>query len=98
MPVLIKNIQMHGIMPKTFLFFNNNEHVSFFQPGHSEVLMEPKGSPSIDTLRNKSATGTVDRYGLLGLLNVIRMTDQDLNTLALGSDLGSLGLNLNSQE
>eukprot|EP01136_Pigoraptor_vietnamica_P015421 Opistho-1_new@58580 len=39
-----------------------------------------------------------DRFGLLGLLNVIRMTEQDLNTLAIGSDLTSLGLNLNSPE
>jgi len=34
----------------------------------------------------------------MGLLNVIRMTDQDLNTLALGTDLTTLGLNLNSSE
>ena len=39
-----------------------------------------------------------DRFGLFGLLNVIRMTDQDLNTLALGTDLTLLGLNLNSPE
>lgn len=39
-----------------------------------------------------------DRFGLLGLLNVIRMTDPDLNTLALGTDLTSLGLNPNSPE
>lgn len=37
-------------------------------------------------------------YGLLGLLNVIRMTDPDLTTLALGTDLTTLGLNLNSPE
>ena len=43
-------------------------------------------------------TGAVDRYGLLALLNVIRMTDPDLTTLAIGSDLTTLGLNLNSQE
>jgi CCR4-NOT transcription complex subunit 2 len=36
------------------------------------------------------------QYGLLGLLAVIRMMDADLNTLALGSDLTTLGLNLNS--
>ena len=41
---------------------------------------------------------STDRYGLMGLLNVIRMTDQDLNTLALGTDLTTLGLNLNSSE
>jgi len=37
-------------------------------------------------------------YGLLGILKVIRMTDTDLNTLALGTDLTSLGLNLNSAD
>jgi CCR4-NOT transcription complex subunit 2 len=39
-----------------------------------------------------------DRFGLLGLLSVIRMTDPDLNILALGTDLTTLGLNLNSSE
>jgi CCR4-NOT transcription complex subunit 2 len=34
------------------------------------------------------------RYGLAGLISVIRMTNQDLNTLALGVDLTTLGLNL----
>jgi hypothetical protein len=38
------------------------------------------------------------RYGLLGLLDVIRRTDKDLNTLALGNDLTTFGLNLNSTE
>lgn len=38
------------------------------------------------------------KYGLLGLLDVIRMTNADLNTLSLGSDLTTLGLNLNSSE
>ena len=35
---------------------------------------------------------------LLGLLSVIRMSDPDLTTLALGTDLTTLGLNLNSPE
>lgn len=39
-----------------------------------------------------------NHYGLLGILKVIRMTDPDLNVLALGTDLTSLGLNLNSTE
>ena len=42
--------------------------------------------------------GSPDRYGLLGLLSVIRMSDPDLTTLALGTDLTTLGLNLNSPE
>jgi CCR4-NOT transcription complex subunit 2 len=38
------------------------------------------------------------RFGLLGLLDVIKMTDRDLNTLALGSDLTTFGLNLSSAD
>jgi len=41
---------------------------------------------------------SANQFGLMGLLGVIRMTDPDLNTLALGSDLTTLGLNLNSSE
>jgi len=40
----------------------------------------------------------VDAFGLTGLLSVIRMPDPDFNTLALGTDLTTLGLNLNSTE
>mmetsp|Transcript_31956 Transcript_31956/g.75148 ORF Transcript_31956/g.75148 Transcript_31956/m.75148 type:complete len:494 (+) Transcript_31956:116-1597(+) len=39
-----------------------------------------------------------DRWGMLGLLNVIRMTDHNLNMLALGTDLMTLGLNLNAPD
>lgn len=39
-----------------------------------------------------------DRYKLIGLLGIIRMTEQDVSMLALGSDLTTLGLNLNSPE
>lgn len=39
-----------------------------------------------------------DRFGLMGLLSVIQMIKPDLNTLALGTDLTTLGLNLNSAE
>mmetsp|Transcript_29750 Transcript_29750/g.41084 ORF Transcript_29750/g.41084 Transcript_29750/m.41084 type:complete len:660 (-) Transcript_29750:253-2232(-) len=39
-----------------------------------------------------------DRFGLLGLLSVVRMSDPDLSTLTLGTDLTTLGLNLNSPD
>ncbi|KAI8373106.1 uncharacterized protein BYT42DRAFT_500689 [Radiomyces spectabilis] len=39
-----------------------------------------------------------DPYGLLGLLGVIRMTDPDRSMLALGSDLTTLGLDLNTSD
>ncbi|CAM9350250.1 unnamed protein product [Pylaiella littoralis] len=45
-----------------------------------------------------ASEGKAKKYGLLGLLGVIRMTDPDLNTLALGSDLTTVGLNLDSAE
>ncbi|GAB66564.1 NOT family protein, partial [Plasmodium cynomolgi strain B] len=37
-------------------------------------------------------------YGLMGILKVIKMTDPQLNILALGTDLTTLGLNLNSPD
>ena len=39
-----------------------------------------------------------DAYGLQGLLNVIRMPDRDVHALALGYDLATLGLNLNTSD
>jgi hypothetical protein len=39
-----------------------------------------------------------DRYGLLGLLAIIKTSDPDLNMLALGSDLTTLGLDLGATE
>ncbi|KAJ4725905.1 CCR4-NOT transcription complex subunit 2 [Melia azedarach] len=46
----------------------------------------------------QAAHSTPDPFGLLGLLSVIKMSDPDLTSLALGIDLTSLGLNLNSTE
>lgn len=49
--------------------------------------------------REQGARGSaVDRFGLLGLLNVIRMSNHDLTTLALGTDLTTLGLDLNARD
>jgi len=71
--------------------FNNSppEHSIGTATRASQVVRAPKGNTDAD---NKK------KYGLLGLLDVIRMTNADLNTLALGSDLTTLGLNLNSSE
>lgn len=38
------------------------------------------------------------QYGLLGLLGVIRMENENMSKLALGMDLTTLGLNLNSSD
>ncbi|KAL5579773.1 hypothetical protein UlMin_012215 [Ulmus minor] len=49
-------------------------------------------------ISTQAAQSASDPFGLLGLLSVIRMSDPDLTSLALGIDLTTLGLNLNSQE
>ena len=45
-----------------------------------------------------SLSGATGSYGLAGLLSLIHMTDPNLNTLSLGTELTTLGLDLNSQE
>jgi CCR4-NOT transcription complex subunit 2 len=45
-----------------------------------------------------SSEGRPDRFGMLGLMSVIRMMDENLTTLALGTDLTHLGLNLNAAD
>jgi hypothetical protein len=59
---------------------------------HSACSSDTGNLPGNGDLENQA------KFGLLGLLDVIRMTNPDLNTLALGSDLTTLGLNLNSAE
>lgn len=39
-----------------------------------------------------------DRFGLLGLLSIIKMQDPDSAMLSLGTDLQSLGLSMEAQE
>ena len=53
------------------------------------------GGASSGSTAGNALTGD---YGLLGLLGVIRMTESDRNSLALGSDLQLLGLNMGSAE
>jgi len=46
----------------------------------------------------KSSKGGENMWGLMGLMDVIRTTDRDLNQLTVGSDLTTCGLNLNSTD
>ena len=69
----------------------------------SSQLPGPAGKDGVGGVGGRSRGGVVqsegqDQFGLLGLLNVIRMSDKDLTTLALGTDLTTLGLNLNSRD
>ncbi|KNC77827.1 hypothetical protein SARC_09722 [Sphaeroforma arctica JP610] len=58
----------------------------------------PSEGQQLHAQQQQTFSNGSDRYGLLGLLGVIRMTDRDTNTLALGIDLTTLGLDLNSPE
>ena len=54
------------------------------------------GGPSMGFVPSK--TKEQDKFGLLGLIDLVRMTNEDLSTLSLGTDLSALGLNLNGSE
>ena len=57
-------------------------------------------SPSpLGLVTNIPANMVVDQFGMIGLLTFIRAaeTDPNLVSLALGADLTTLGLNLNSE-
>ncbi|KAJ1031199.1 hypothetical protein NDA18_002417 [Ustilago nuda] len=43
-------------------------------------------------------TSPADRFGLLGLLSLIKSSDPDLSMLSMGVDLQTFGLNLNSSD
>ncbi|KAJ6370075.1 hypothetical protein OIU76_028363 [Salix suchowensis] len=72
-------------------------------PGQSQLRLQQMpavNQPSRDQgIKSMQAAQSMpDPFGLLGLLSVIRMNDPDLTSLALGIDLTTLGLNLNSTE
>ncbi|KAF9191942.1 hypothetical protein BGZ51_006500 [Haplosporangium sp. Z 767] len=62
--------------------------------GSSKVVSSSSESKN----QGQSALDDHDRFGLFGMLGVIRMADQDSTTLTLGRDLTTLGLSLNSAE
>lgn len=68
---------------------------------HSQFRHAPSVNPPSKEHLLKSMhglQGASDNFGLLGLLSVIRMSEPDVTTLALGIDLTTLGLNLNSRD
>ncbi|XP_022947131.1 probable NOT transcription complex subunit VIP2 isoform X2 [Cucurbita moschata] len=71
--------------------------------GQSQFRLQPLSGVS-QSFRDQglkymqSAQSSPDPFGLLGLLSVIRLSDPDLASLALGIDLTTLGLNLNSSD
>eukprot|EP00698_Gefionella_okellyi_P005848 TRINITY_DN15283_c0_g1_i1.p1 TRINITY_DN15283_c0_g1~~TRINITY_DN15283_c0_g1_i1.p1 ORF type:complete len:414 (+),score=48.86 TRINITY_DN15283_c0_g1_i1:106-1347(+) len=75
------------------------------QPMQSSGPVMTQGFAGGDPFRSgsdlRSAADTsshTESYGMMGLLGVVRMENQHLNLLALGTDLTALGLNLNSSD
>ena len=56
------------------------------------------GTATASTKYMQSRSETDLKYGVMGVLDVIKMSNRDLSLLALGCDLTSFGLNLNSTE
>ena len=48
--------------------------------------------------RSPNQASEMDRFGVAGLLSTIRNSDNDISSLAIGQDLTTLGLDLNSLE
>jgi CCR4-NOT transcription complex subunit 2 len=86
---------------------NSGVYEQFMQQYHqpqtqnSLRLQATSGPQSFKDQSQKSVQGTQaapDPYSLLGLLSLIRLKEPGPTALALGIDLTSLGLNLNSQD
>jgi CCR4-NOT transcription complex subunit 2 len=71
----------------------NNINPPIVSPISSSTSATTSTTPSLST----SGTND-DQYDLLGLLKVLKMTNLNLNILAFGTDLTTLGLNLSSTE
>jgi CCR4-NOT transcription complex subunit 2 len=73
--------------PQTQIPFRLQQMSSATHPYRDQSPKPVQGGPTMP-----------DPYGLMGLLGVIKMNDHELASLALGLDLTTLGLNLNSPD
>ncbi|KAF8983023.1 hypothetical protein BGZ46_000103 [Entomortierella lignicola] len=86
---------------------NSVSHINPLQNSSGLLSTARQGESGLNSSIGESSDGKSqgqlalddhDRFGLFGMLGVIRMADQDATTLTLGRDLTTLGLNLNSAE
>ncbi|XP_050203587.1 probable NOT transcription complex subunit VIP2 isoform X2 [Mercurialis annua] len=76
--------------------YQQHQNQSQFRLQQMSAVNQPYRDQGVKSMQ--AAQSAPDPFGLLGLLSVIRMSDPDLTSLALGIDLTTLGLNLNSTE
>ncbi|CAI0475081.1 unnamed protein product [Linum tenue] len=75
--------------------YHNHQSQSQFRLQQMSGVNQSFRDPVIKSMQTQPVA---EKFGLLGLLSVIRMSNPDLTSLALGIDLTTLGLNLNSTE
>ncbi|MCJ1313111.1 hypothetical protein MMC25_006788 [Agyrium rufum] len=67
--------------------------------GHAELVESPNGNgPSSHDQTPLHQMSELDRFGLAGLLHIVKNENSDIAALAIGQDLQALGLDLNSSE
>ncbi|XP_057955831.1 probable NOT transcription complex subunit VIP2 isoform X2 [Malania oleifera] len=76
--------------------YQQQQNQSQFRLQQMSAVSQPYRDQGVKSMQAGQAAP--DPFGLLGLLSVIGMSDPDLTSLALGIDLTTLGLNLNSAE
>lgn len=57
----------------------------------------PNSTVLPETPAQQVLVSAADRWGLLGLIAMVKSSDPDLTLLAVGTDLGTMGLDMNSQ-
>ena len=68
------------------------------QGGFGGDLVDSPGAVQTPDQLPLSQMSDLDRFGLAGILAMVRNDNQDLASLAIGQDLTQLGLDLNSSE
>ncbi|MCO5547900.1 hypothetical protein L7F22_001354 [Adiantum nelumboides] len=66
--------------------------------GMEAQMLHDAASSQVKTPAHQVLTSPADRFGLLGLLQIIKMQDPDLSMLAMGSDLQTLGMSLEASD
>lgn len=92
-PNTISGVGSYDQLIQQYQQHQNQSQFRFQQMSAANQSFRDQSMKSMQTVQSSP-----DPFGLLGLLSVIRMSDPDLTSLALGVDLTTLGLNLNSSE
>lgn len=89
--------QQPGVSPGVTGPFPQQSQPTF---GSGDNTVQPSTratSAAPQTPAQQVLTSAADRWGLLGLLSTIKVADTDQNLLTIGTDLGTMGLDMQTQ-